>query len=109
MKPLRVIKSYKITYLENGFVQFKSLVSTDDWKEILKPLSRIITTLEEENKGRKTAQSKKLRVILKELFGDTAHCFIDGSPLHKSIQSGVISLTEVNGRNHPVKWEVTTK
>ena len=50
----RILKSYVITYEQNGVSQVKHLVSREDYDNIIKPLQRIIDTLEGDNKGRST-------------------------------------------------------
>jgi hypothetical protein len=101
----RVLGYYQITYASNGFIQDKQLVSKEDWDNILKPIKKAISIIEYDNKGKQNEQSKLLKESLKIMFGDYTICFPEGSPLHLSIKSGFISLSEHQGGDHKVSWK----
>jgi hypothetical protein len=101
----RVLGCYKITYASNGFIQDKQLVSKENWDNILKPIKKAISIIEDDNKGKQNEQSKLLKESLKLMFGDYNICFPEGSPLHLSIKSGFISLPEHQGGDHKVSWK----
>jgi hypothetical protein len=101
----RVLGYYQITYASNGFIQDKQLVSKEDWDNILKPIKKAISIIEDDNKGKQNEQSKMLKESLKIMFGDCNICFTEGSPLHLSIKSGLISLPEHQGGDHKVSWK----
>lgn len=105
LKRNRVICKYKITYSSNGFSQEKQLVSKEDWDNILKPIKKAISIIEDDNKGKQNEQSILLRNSLKIMFGDYDTCFPEKSPLHLSIKSGILSLPEQQGGDHKVIWE----
>ena len=100
-----VLGCYQITYASNGFVQDKTLVSSENWDNILKPLKKVILIMEDDNRGKENEQSKLIKQSLKIMFGDYSICFKEGSPLHESIKTGVISLPETQGGNHKVSWK----
>jgi hypothetical protein len=101
----RVLCHYQITYASNGFIQDKTLISAENWNNILKPLKSVIEIIEDDNKGKENEQSKLIKQSLKLMFGDYSICFKEGSPLHKSIKTGFISLPEAQGGNHKVSWK----
>ena len=105
----RILKSYVITYEQNGVSQMKHLVSREDYDNIIKPLQRIIDTLEGDNKGRSTIASTKLKEALKDMFCDVDSCFPENCPLHDSITTGVLSLPEHQGGGHKVAWVLIHK
>ena len=75
MEKSRILKSYHIQYLANGFIQKKYLVSKDDWDNIIKPIKKAITIIEDDNKGKENVQSKLLKDSLKIMYGDYTKCF----------------------------------
>jgi hypothetical protein len=101
----RVLGCYQITYASNGFIQDKQLVSKEDWDNILKPIKKAISIIEDDNKGKQNEQSRLLKESLKLMFGNYNICFPEGSPLHLSIKSGFLSLTEHQGGDHKVSWK----
>lgn len=101
----RVLGFYRITYASNGFIQDKQLVSKEDWDNILKPIKKAISIIEDDNKREQNEQSKLLKESLKIMFGDYSICFPECSPLHLSIKSGFISLPEHQGGEHKVSWK----
>lgn len=104
MEKSRILKSYHIQYLANGFIQKKYLVSKDDWDNIIKPIKKAITIIEDDNKGKENIQSKLLKDSLKIMYGDYTKCFPEGSPFHDSIKTGYLELLAHQGGKHPVKW-----
>ena len=103
-KPNRVIKVYNIQYLCNGFIQKKQLVSKEDWESIIKPIKKVISIIENDNRGKENIESKLLKESLKQMYGDYTICFPEGCPFHDSITSGYIELPIHQGGKHPVKW-----
>jgi hypothetical protein len=101
----RILKSYVITYEQNGVSQVKHLVSRQDYDNIIKPLQHIIDTLEGDNKGRSTKASTKIKEALKDMFCEVDSCFPENCPLHDSTTTGVLFLTEHQGGGHKVSWE----
>jgi len=101
--PNRILSTHKVTYLDNGFVQTKTLISAENWDNILKPLKNIITIIEDDNKGKENEQSRLIKQALKLMFGDYSICFKQGSPLHESIKTGIIVLSKAQG-NCKVVW-----
>lgn len=100
---LRVLAKYKITY-SNGFIQNKNLVSAEDWNNIIKPIKKAISIIEDDNKGKENQQSKLLKSSLNLMFENINICFPEQSPLHNSIKTGLLELGEYQG-NHKVLWK----
>ena len=103
----RVISKWLVTYESNGFTQKKQLISKYDWENILLPIKKAITIIEENNKAKETRASSLLKQSLKILFGDYNTCFVEGSPFYHSIETGFISLPQHQGGNHKVYWKIT--
>jgi hypothetical protein len=101
----RVLAYYQVTYASNGFIQDKQLISKEDYDNILKPLKKAISIIEDDNKGKQNEQSRLIKESLKLMFGDYNICFPEGSPLHLSIKSGFISLPQHQGGDHKVSWK----
>lgn len=105
METRRILGKYEITYERNGFTQIKQLISKDDYGTILKPLLKIITLIEDDNKGRENKESKLLKESLKLMFGNYKDCFVEGSAMHTSLKNGIISLPPQQGGDHKVSWK----
>jgi hypothetical protein len=101
----RVLGVYEITYLENGFVQTKSLISEYNFNNILKPIKNAIKIIEDDNRGKENEQSQLLKQSLKLMFGDYNECFTEDSPMGKSIKTGIILLPPQQGGEHKVTWK----
>jgi len=103
MSHSRRYKEYQCTW-SNGFVQTKQLITTDDWETILIPMKRAITQLESYNRNKPTPITINLNGVLNTLFGPDFGRFKQDSPMHKSIQTGVLDLPNRQGK-HPVIWK----
>lgn len=101
----RILNSYKVTYLSNGFVQDKHFISRDDWEIILKPIKKAIAMIEDENNGRQNHHSKLLKDSLKSMFGDYNNCYPIGCPLHLSLKTGILSLPKHQGGDHKISFK----
>lgn len=101
----RILCSYNVTYLSNGFVQVKHIISRDDWEIILKPIKKAIAMIEDENNGRQNYHSKLLKDNLKSMFGDYNNCYPVGCPLYLSLKTGILSLPKHQGGDHKVHWK----
>ena len=101
----RILCSYNVTYLSNGFVQVKHIVSRDDWEIILKPIKKAIAMIEDENNGRQNYHSKLLKDNLKSMFDDYNNCYPVGCPLYLSLKTGILSLPKHQGGEHKVSWK----
>ena len=99
----RIINTYEIEY-KNGFKQIWHLISKDDYLNILKPLQLIIDDEKDNNKGKNTEVSDLLKKSLKLMFINPDKCFHIGTPLHLSIETGILSLHKNQGGDHRVKW-----
>jgi nitrogen regulatory protein PII-like uncharacterized protein len=100
---MKVIDRYQITY-KNGVIQYKNLISREDYDNIYKSLLEKIYKIEINNSISKEEKNSKIRKIkskLKELFGD--EFFVVNSPLYNAIETGVLSLTTQQGGNHLIK------
>jgi len=101
----RILSSYNVTYLSNGFVQVKHIISREDFETILKPIKKSITMIEDENNGRQNYHSKLLKESLKSMFGDFNNCYPVGCPLYSSIKTGILTLPKHQGGDHKVIWK----
>ena len=99
----RTLATYEITYLCNNFVQIKYLVSRDDWENIIKPIRRIIATIESDKKESK--EVSLLKQSLNLMFIDHNVCFPENSPLSNTIKTGILSLPQTQGGEHKVKMK----
>ena len=100
----RVLSHYEVTYASNGFKQIKGLVTDEDYDTIIKPISKAISIIEDDNKGKSNTQSKLLKESLKLMFGDYENCIKQTSPLGDSIKTGILSLPPQQGGDHKVTW-----
>jgi len=94
---------YEITYT-NGFKQQKILVSNENYNDLLKPLDKAINIIEDNNNKKPTNQSISLKNTLNFLFEDYKIFMTEDSPLGKSIKTGILSLPQIQGGEHNVKW-----
>lgn len=94
---------YKITYLNNGFVQYKTLIPHSYFEEIIKPAQQKIADLESaQNKNNKEEIHKQIK-NLKRIIGQD--WFTDKSPLYDAIKTGEIKLLPYQG-THKCKVEL---
>ena len=95
--PSRSKKQYKITYMDHKVpvVQWKWLVSEDDFSNIITPIRSIIYTIEMDNRFKPTSESKQLKKLLVDMFGD--YWFTEDSPLGKAIGTNKLVLPEHQG------------
>lgn len=105
MKPSRAKRQYKITYLDHELpvVQWKWLISHDDYLNIIEPLRLIIYTIEKDNRHKPTEESKQMKKLLVDLFGEV--WFTDKSPLGGAIGTNKLTLPEHQGGIRNVKME----
>lgn len=101
----RILGQYQVSYT-NGFIQDKNLIKRSDWEEILKPLKKVISIIEADNKDKENEESMLIKQSLKVMFGDYNNCFAEGNLLHQSMTTGFISLPENQGGNHKVTWKI---
>ena len=98
MMATKIKGTYRIEY-GNGMVQYKNLISDEDFENVVKPSNNIIGYLETFKKTE--VQVHKIKSGLIELFGD--EFFTVSSPLGIAIKSGVLVLLENQGREYRVK------
>lgn len=93
---------YKITYQNNNFVQYKTLIPHNHFEDVIKPAQQKIADLESaQNKNNKETIQKQIK-DLKRIIGQD--WFTDKSPLYKAITTGEIKLLPHQG-THKVKVE----
>ena len=101
---MKKIATYKIIY-SNGFIQYKNLISHDDYVNIIKSIRNKIFKLETEKSDFSKKEIQKKLSILKgkidNLFGKS--WFTDKSPLFYAIESGKLELLESQGGSHDIK------
>lgn len=102
----RIMGNYEITYKSNGFKQNKTLISKYEWDNILKPLKKVISIIEDSNRGKPSNESNLLKDLLKIMFGNFNNCFPEESPLHSSIKNGDLILPPQQGGIHKVSWKL---
>ena len=93
---------YQITY-ESGLNQLKSLISHDDYLNIIRPLEIEIdflkSTIKKKSKDKKELDKKQELHLLKlkrnSLF--SGDYFTDKSPLYEEIETGILNLPEAQG------------
>jgi len=100
----RVLGYYEVTYHSDNITQKKQLIKKSDWDDILKPILKIISIIEDNNKGKQNDLSKSLKESLKIMFDDYNVCFPEGSPLHLSIKTGILSMG--NFGDYKVSWKL---
>jgi hypothetical protein len=105
----RVLSLYEVTYVSDGIKQIKGLVTDEDYDTIIKPITKAINIIEDDNKGKPNTQSKLLKYSLKIMFGDYANCIKQTSPLGKSIKTGILCLPPQQGGDHKVTWKCLQK
>lgn len=104
----KIISTHEVEY-SNGFKQTWHLTSKKNYINILKPLSKIIDTEKELNKGNDTELSLLLKKAIKIMFIDKEKCFHEGSPLHLSMTDNILRLHANQGGEHKVKWREIKK
>lgn len=102
----RIMGNYEITYKTNGFKQNKTLISKYEWDNILKPLKKVISIIEDSNRGKPSDESNLLKDSLKIMFGNYDNCFPEESPLHLSIKNGDLILPPQQGGTHKISWKL---
>ena len=95
----RIIGRYRMTY-KNGMVQEKDLISHSDYVNIIKPYNDKIYDLIKEKLDN---EADLLKAELNSMFG--SEWFTDASPLFEASKTGILSLPENQGGNHPCKVE----
>lgn len=96
-----ILDKYKIIY-KNGFVQYKNLISHNDYLSIIKPLKHEIWNLEIDKKLSKVDKAKKINE-LKSVISDYGSFFTDKSPLFYAIETGILELTKNQGGKHKIE------
>ena len=61
------MEKYKLQY--KSHIQFKNLISHEEFTEVIQPIENKIYDLEKANKFRQTTESKELRNIIKSYGG----------------------------------------
>lgn len=94
----KTIGRYKITYPKYKVIQYKDLISHDDYINDIKVKEAIIAELEK-NTPLSNNTKKKIKEIKKEIFEDYGDCwFTDGGLLYQSINNnGIMSMPEYQG------------
>lgn len=107
MQATKTLGKYKITY-KNGFIQYKDLISYNDYETIIKPSNDKILDLEyllsAKNKKEISSKIHSIKQELKQQFGD--NWFLDKSPLYDAIKTGILSLPSHQGGDHKIKVEL---
>lgn len=97
---MNILGRYKITYA-NGFVQYKNLISHEEYLSVIKTSESKIYDLEKANKWKPPVQSNQLRKLVKS-YGSY---FTDKSPLYDAYLTGYIELSIGKGFKQPCKVE----
>lgn len=88
------MEKYKLQY--KSHIQFKNLISHEEFTEVIKPIENEIYDLEKANKYKQTAKSKELRKIIKS-YGEY---FTTQSPLYAAMTTNKIQLPTSQGKEH---------
>lgn len=88
------MEKYKLQY--KSHIQFKNLISHEEFTKVIKPIEDEIYDLEKANKFRQTTESKELRKIIKS-YGEY---FTTQSPLYFAITTNKIQLPVSQGKEH---------
>lgn len=100
----RVIDIYKIEYPDYNVIQFKGLISHDDFINDIKPTYNRIADIEKQQPLSKTSKAKisELKRELKEKYGE--HYMTDESPLWLSqFNDGIMDSLPWQGGKIKVK------
>lgn len=100
---------YKITYLKQGFIQYKCLISHKEYLDIIKPNRQIIDRFLSEKELK-----SEFKTVKKEEFEESSNIlknypefwFTDKSPLFEAINTGILELLDTQGGNHNIKLEL---
>lgn len=93
---------YQITY-QNGLNQVKSLISHDDYLNVIRPLEIEIdclkSTIKNKSKDKKEMDKKQELHLLKLKRNSyfSGDYFTDKSPFYEAIETGVLELPESQG------------
>lgn len=93
---------YQITY-SNGLNQLKSLISHDDYLNIIRPLEIEIdflkSTIKKKSKDKNEVEKKQELYLLKLKRNSyfSGDYFTDKSPFHEAIETGILSLPKAQG------------
>jgi len=98
MNPSKIKATYRIEY-SNGMVQYKNLITDEDYQRIIKPIDSAVGQLNIHKEY--SSQVHSLKKTIKDLFGD--EYFTDVSPLFLAIKTGKLILPESQGGEHKVK------
>lgn len=104
-------KKYRIQYLGTSITQIKTLISSKEYKCIIKPLQNCKFDIELELANKKTRKNKerfeelttelaRIKEILKPY---NIEYFVEGSPLFHAIRDGQLVLPKQQGGTHLVK------
>lgn len=85
---MQILGVYKIHYLDYNIIQFKNLISHNDYLTDIKPSYNEIDFYELKKETQALAKAIKKR--LRETYGE--HWFTDESPLFESAHSGCLKL-----------------
>ena len=95
---------YKITY-SNGVVQYKHLISRQDYEIHIKPLKdEMLEIMKQPSSNNQKKKLDKLSSKLKSMEG--GYRFLEGSPLFNAIKTGKLVLPEQMGGTHNIKIEL---
>lgn len=84
-----VISKYRIEYPDNGFIQYKNLISHSEYLEVIVPIIAEITDIEQKyTKGK----ADKLIWPLKKRLKPYGTYFTDRSPLFDAIETGILDM-----------------
>ena len=107
MTPLKSKAVYKFTYKQNGFIQFKHLITQVDYviyKEMQKLIGEYEFTANKKN-GQNKSEITAIKKDVKKLFGE--QFFVEQTPLFEAIETGYIDLLPQQGGRHYLtieKW-----
>ena len=100
---MKTLGRYKITYFKNYGIlsQYKDLISHIDYEKDIK--QRYEDLKKEKNLKEYEKQYEEIEKYVKETYGD--NWFTDQSPLYLAKETGILILSEYQGKEHKVKIE----
>ena len=90
---MRKIKTYEIVWDSNGFKQIKTIVTKEDWENLVKPIKNAIDYIKDGNRGGKdNSHSICLKNTLKDMFGKH-DLYLEGSPMDIACKTGIYDVS----------------
>lgn len=95
---------YEITYHNKNFKQVFNLITKEQYETMVKPRHMAINNIESSDKFTKEEKKQKVNIIKKQLIEEfgTYDLVVIGSPIHQAIDTGIVSLPNHQGGDHPV-------